>query len=36
MDTAYGYKFDFYIEAQVWDWDILNNYVSSREVQQSA
>jgi hypothetical protein len=23
MDTAYGYKFEFYIEAQVWDWDIL-------------
>jgi hypothetical protein len=32
MDTAYGYRFEFYIEAQVWDWDILNNYVSRREV----
>lgn len=27
MDTSYGYKFDFYIEAQVWDYDILNNYM---------
>jgi hypothetical protein len=32
MDSGYGYKFEFYIEAQVWDWDILNNYVSSREI----
>jgi hypothetical protein len=30
MDTAYGYKFEFYIEAQVWDWDILNDYLSRR------
>jgi hypothetical protein len=27
IDTSYGYKFDFYIEAQVWDYDILNNYM---------
>jgi hypothetical protein len=32
IDTAYGYKFEFYIEAQVWDWDILNKYAASREV----
>jgi hypothetical protein len=32
MDTAYGYKFEFYIEAQVWDYDILNNYMTGREV----
>jgi hypothetical protein len=32
MDTAYGYKFEFYIEAQVWDWDILNKYAASSEV----
>ena len=32
IDTAYGYKFEFCIEAQVWDYDILNNYMSSREV----
>jgi hypothetical protein len=32
MDTAYGYQFEFYIEAQVWDWDILSNYINSREV----
>jgi hypothetical protein len=32
MDTAFGYQFEFYIEAQVWDWDILSNYVNSREV----
>jgi len=25
MDTPY-YKYDFYIEAQVWDYDVLNNY----------
>jgi hypothetical protein len=25
MDTAYGYKFEFYIEAQVWDYNILTN-----------
>jgi hypothetical protein len=27
MDTAYGYKFDFYIEAQVWDYEILDNHL---------
>jgi hypothetical protein len=32
IDTAYGYKFEFYIEAQVWDWDILNKYAASSEV----
>jgi hypothetical protein len=31
MDTAYGYKFEFYIEAQVWDYDILNNYMTGRD-----
>ena len=30
MDDAY-YKFEFYIEAQVWDYDILNNYVTGRD-----
>jgi hypothetical protein len=32
MDTSYGYKFDFYIEAQVWDYDILDNYMTGRDV----
>jgi hypothetical protein len=31
MDTSYGYKFEFYIEAQVWDYDILNNYMAGRD-----
>jgi hypothetical protein len=31
MDTAYGYQFEFYIEAQVWDWDVLSDYVKSRK-----
>lgn len=32
IDTAYSYKFEFYIEAQVWDYDILNNYMTGRNV----
>ena len=32
MDTAYGYRFEFYIEAQVWNYDILNNYMDRRDV----
>ena len=32
IDTAYGYKFEFYIEAQIWDYDILNNYMAFRDV----
>jgi hypothetical protein len=35
MDTAY-YKFDFYIEAQVWDYDILNNFITGRDFLRSA
>jgi hypothetical protein len=31
MDTSYGYKFEFYIEAQVWDYDILNNSMTGRD-----
>jgi hypothetical protein len=31
MDDAY-YKFEFYIEAQVWDYDILNIYMTGRDV----
>lgn len=34
MDTPY-YKFDFYIEAQVWDYDILNNFMASRPAKKS-
>jgi hypothetical protein len=31
MDDSY-YKFEFYIEAQVWDYDILDNYMVGRDV----
>jgi hypothetical protein len=30
IETAYGYEFEFYIEAQVWDYEILDNCMESR------